>query len=88
MKLEDKSRKINLREIEQKLEVFVEKGIAKKKPNGFEINLKEHKILGTGEIHNKLIITAREASKSAIEKVKKSGGEIQLGKKVNKEKTA
>jgi large subunit ribosomal protein L15 len=84
----DKSRKINLREIEQKLIVFVEKGIAKKTSNGFEINLKDHKILGTGNTTNKLIIIAKEASKSAIEKIKKNGGEIQLGKKVNKEKTA
>ena len=85
----DKSKKINLREIELNLEVYIKKGIAKKTGDKFEINLKSHKILGTGNIKNKLIIAAKAASKSALEKVKKNGGEIQLSKKVNKsEKTA
>ncbi|RLG13518.1 hypothetical protein DRN69_05460 [Candidatus Pacearchaeota archaeon] len=43
-----------------------------------EINLKDYKILGQGDVKNKLIIKAKEASKSAIEKVKKAGGEILL----------
>jgi len=52
----------------------------------WEINLSSYKILGTGEAlqgglphkgaKNKLIIKAKEASKSAIDKVKKAGGEI------------
>ena len=36
------------------------------------------------ELLKKLVEEAKEASKSAIEKVKKIGGEIQLGKKSNK----
>ena len=51
------------------------------KGDAWEINLKKYKILGTGEVKNKLIITAKAASKSAIEKVKKMGGEIILLKK-------
>ncbi len=41
-----------------------------------EVNLSTYKILGKGEIKDKFIIKALEASKSAIEKVKKAGGEI------------
>ena len=88
----DKRNRINLQEIELNLETYIKKGIAKKTKDGFEINLSNYKILGKGEIlqggvphkeaKNKLIIRAKEASKSAIEKIKKTGGEIQLGKKL------
>ena len=77
----DKRDRINLHKIESNIEKY-----GKKTPKGFEINLSSYKILGTGEVKNKLIIKAKEASKSAIEKVKKAGGEIQLP--VKKEKKA
>ena len=76
----DKRKRINLGEIQTSIESFVKKGIAKKISGGFEINLSDFKILGDGEVKEKLIIQAKEASKSAIEKVKKAGGEIQLKK--------
>ena len=69
----DKRKRINLFSIEQNLESY-----GKKQGDKWEINLKDYKILGTGEVKNKLIIKAKEASKTAIEKVKKSGGEIQV----------
>ncbi len=69
----DVRERINLRQIETHLEKYGKKG-----KDGWEINLKEYKILGAGEVKNKLIIKAKEASKSAIEKVKKMGGEILL----------
>jgi large subunit ribosomal protein L15 len=75
----DKSDKMNLKDIESKIEK-----IGKKTTKGYEINLSSYKILGKGEIKNKIIITAKSASKSAIEKIKKAGGEIILIK--NKEK--
>jgi len=69
----DTRNRINLQTIEINL------GKYGKQINGkFEINLKNYKILGIGEVKNKLIIKAKEASKSAIEKVKKAGGEIIL----------
>lgn len=71
----DKSDKINLRDIELKLDK-----LAKKTEKGYEIDLSSYKILGEGEVKNKLIITAKSASKSAIDKIKKSGGEIILPK--------
>jgi len=72
----DKSNRINLQLIEKNLKKY-----GKKTNKGFEIDLSSYKILGTGEVKNKLIIKARAASKSAIEKVKKGSGEIILPKK-------
>ena len=72
----DTRKRINLGDIEKNLEKY-----GKKSRDKFEINLSDYKILGKGEVKNKLIIKAKEASKSAIEKVKKKGGEILLKKK-------
>ncbi len=69
----DKRKRINLQTIENNLETY-----GKKAGDKWEINLSDYKILGTGEVKNKLIIKAKEASQSAIDKVKKSGGEIQV----------
>lgn len=82
----DKRKRINLQSIELNLQKY-----GKKVGNKWEIDLKKYKILGTGEVKNKLIIKALGASKSAIEKVKMAGGEITLssgkgGKKVDKKK--
>ena len=78
----DTRQRINLHQIEMNLEKYGEKTA-----KGFEVNLKKYKILGKGEVKNKLIITAKEASASAIEKVKAKGGEIILSRvKVEKPK--
>lgn len=71
---------INLGDISKNLQSFVKKGIAKKSKENHEIKLEKYKILGEGEVNEKLIIRAGAASKSAIEKVKKFGGEIILVK--------
>ena len=77
----DKRLRINLEQIEKNLEKY-----GKKTAKGWEINLEKYKILGEGDIKNKLIIRALEASKSATEKVKKSGGGIILSSKKEGEK--
>ena len=69
----DKRKRISLRTIEQNLETF-----GKKVGDKWEINLEGYKILGNTEVKHKLAIKAKEASESAIEKVKKAGGEIQV----------
>lgn len=69
----DKRRRINLHTIENNLESY-----GKKEGDKWIINLEDYKILGEGEIKTKLVIKAKEASESAIEKVKKAGGEIKL----------
>jgi len=63
---------MNLSDINAKLSTF------KKTNNGYEINLKGYKILGDGDITEKLIITASSFSKSAKEKIEKAGGKCNL----------
>ncbi len=67
----DIRQRINLSQIELNLKKY-----GKQVGDKWEINLAKYKILGTGEVANKLMIKCLEASKSAIEKVKKAGGEI------------
>ena len=69
----DKRNRINLRQIEENLEK-----LGKKTSKGFEIDLTSYKILGEGEVKEKLIIKAKEASSSAVEKVERFGGKILL----------
>jgi large subunit ribosomal protein L15 len=82
----DKRKRINLKDIESNFERYIKNGIAKKTSKGFEINLEDYKILDSSKkyiLKNKLIIKAKEASGSAIEKVKKVGGMIILRGKEN-----
>lgn len=67
---------INLDEIEERMHKFLEKKIAKKTSKGIELKLKDYKILGRGELKEKLIIEAAAFSKEATEKIKKAGGEL------------
>lgn len=82
----DIRKRINLQQINSNIENYIKKGVAKSITGGFEINLENYKILGEGEVSKKLIIKAKQASESAINKVKKAGGEIQIRfpeKKIN-----
>jgi large subunit ribosomal protein L15 len=72
----DKRQRIDLKQIQNNLESY-----GKKTSKGWEINLENYKILGKLDIKEKLIITAFEASKGAIESIKKLGGEITLKEK-------
>ena len=74
----DRRQRINLRDVELNLNVYLKNGKAKKTSAGYEINLSNYKILGEGEVKNKLFINAFEASESAKEKVEKAGGEIKV----------
>ncbi len=69
----DIRQRINLATIELNIDRY-----GKKKGDVYEVKLEKYKILGTGEVKNKLNIVCFEASKSAIEKVKKAGGNIQI----------
>lgn len=85
----DKRHRINLEDIELNIESFMKKGIAKKTGKGIEIDLQNYKILDASQeytLKNKLIIKAKKASKSAIKKIRKVGGEILLSKNTGNEK--
>ena len=80
----DKRDRINLQTIEKNIKTYVKKGIAKKISGGFKIELKNYKILGSSKEYmpkNKLIIKSKEASQTAIDKVKEKGGEINFTQK-------
>ena len=83
----DTRKRINLKDIETNMNSYIRRGLMKKTAKGFEIELKGYKILAEGEVKNKLIIKAKEASASAIEKVKKAGGEVILQSMKKSEKT-
>lgn len=67
----DKRKRINLGTIQENLASY-----GKKKGDKWEVELKDYKILADGDVKDKIIIKAQEASKAVIEKVKKAGGEI------------
>ncbi len=73
----DKSKFINLRDIEKDIEKY--------KNN--EINLKDYKVLGDGEVTRAVTIKARAFTKSAKQKIEKAGGKIILTKVYNSSKT-
>src|SRR3990167_3266224 len=67
----DKRKRINLEDLELNLEKY-----GKKSGDKWEINLEGYKILGSSGRHmskNKMVIKAKEASESAVEKVRKAG---------------
>jgi len=75
----DKRKRINLQDITANLEKY-----GKKSGGKWEVELQDYKILGSSKEYitkDKLIIKAKEASKSAMEKVKEAGGEIILSNK-------
>ncbi|MEK6840630.1 MAG: uL15 family ribosomal protein [Nanoarchaeota archaeon] len=85
----DKRLRMNLEDIELKIDSLIKDGIAKKTGKGIEIDLKDYKILDSSKeyvLKNKLIIKAKKSSKSAAEKVKKSGGEIIVAEGIGEEK--
>ncbi len=73
----DTRQRINIDTIEKNLETY-----GKKEGEKWVINLENYKILGNGNVKSKLFITAKEASKSAIEKIEKAGGQIILSEPV------
>lgn len=74
----DIRKRINLKDIFLNIERYRKKGLVKDTPKGIEINLNKYKILGDGDVKEKIILHAKEASLNAIEKIKKAGGQIHL----------
>jgi len=67
----DIRKRVNVGEIELHLEKY-----GKKTKEGYEIKLPNYKILGNGEVKNKLFVTCLEISTSAKEKIEKAGGTV------------
>lgn len=69
---------INLQQISDNLNSFVQKGLAKDNKGTYELDLSEYKILSDGELSVKATIKAHSASKSAVDKAAKSGSKIEI----------
>ena len=72
---------INLGEIQDRLPSLVEKGIAKEENGTYVVDLTSmgvDKLLGSGSVSKPMKIIVDEASERAIEKVKSSGGEVEI----------
>jgi len=90
-KIITKIKAINLKTIEQNLESLLLKKIIEKKNDVYVIDLKKlgfNKVLSTGKITKKFNIKCEYASKKAVDKIKKAGGNIVLEEKKVKEKPA
>ncbi|MBI5871714.1 uL15 family ribosomal protein [archaeon] len=74
----DKRNAINLRDVEKNIDSYIKQGFAKKTKEGIEIEFRDYKILGEGDVKEKLIIKAKSFSKSAKENIEKSGGKAVL----------
>ena len=72
---------LNIKELDLTIEDLTQKNIATKTGTTYSINMKDlnvQKILGRGEINNKINITVDKASKRAIEKIESAGGKVTL----------
>ena len=69
----DTRKRINLKDLELHLEKY-----GKKEKEGYLINLPNYKILGDGEVKNKLFVKCLEISASAKEKIEKAGGSVSV----------
>ncbi len=68
---------INLRDIEKNYE-----NLMKKFGKNEWLELSGYKVLGDGEINEKIYLKVKEISKNALDKIKKAGGEVDILKKV------
>jgi large subunit ribosomal protein L15 len=72
---------LNIKDLDLTIEDLTQKNIATKTGTTYTINLKDlnvQKILGRGEVNNKINITVNKASKRAIEKIESAGGKVTL----------
>ncbi|RMF55286.1 50S ribosomal protein L15 [Candidatus Woesearchaeota archaeon] len=76
-----KIKAINLGDVEKKLAAWEKKGLAAKEKDAYIIDLGKlgyEKLLSKGSIKTKMSISVEKASKKAVEKVQKSGGQVNV----------
>ena len=72
---------INVKDVDENLDLWVKKGIASLKGDTYEVDLTKlgfTKLLGTGRITKKVLIKTVDATENAIKKVRQVGGEVIL----------
>ena len=75
-----KLKSINLQYIQDNFYSLTNSGKAKEEKGMYTLDFKGYKILGEGSISHKVTIKASGASASAMEKIKKAGGMIEIVK--------
>lgn len=74
----DTRQRINVGDLSQNILSYVARGKATKKGSQYEVSLKNYKLLGSGEVMVALIVTAQEASPTALKKIEAAGGKVIL----------
>lgn len=72
---------INVKDLDIKIENFVQNESALKSGNTYTINLNDvniQKVLGRGDINKKMNISVKKASEKAIQKIEAAGGKVTL----------
>ena len=72
---------VNISYLEEHLPKLLAKKLINEEAKGFAVDLKNlgyNKLIGSGKVTKKFIITVEAASKKAVERVKKAGGEVIL----------
>ncbi len=75
-------RAINLSDIDEKIESWVQEGKAEKKGSSYEVDISKlgyDKVLGGGKLTRKVQIKADSFSESAKKKIEDAGGEVLTG---------
>lgn len=75
-KVTPKPKVITLAFINQNISSLVKNEKAVESKGAYELNLEGYKVIGNDDVRYKLKVNATAASKSAIEKIKKAGGEV------------
>ena len=69
----------NVGDIDRSIEALVEEGAAQETEDGYEVHadaLGVDKVLGSGQVRNRLVVHADDFSDSAVEKIEEAGGEV------------
>ncbi len=72
---------INIKDLDYKIEIFVQEKVASKSADAYSINLNDiniQKILGRGQITKQINVSVNKASGRAIEKIEAAGGKVTL----------
>lgn len=77
---------INLDDLSRRLHLLISQGKARESKGKYELDFSGYKLLGGGELSEKINIKVSGASASAEKKIKDAGGEIILPSKDNNEK--
>jgi large subunit ribosomal protein L15 len=77
-KVKPKPKTITIKYINENLHTLIEQEKAVESKGVYDLNLEGYKLVGDEDVHHKFKIKATAASKTAILKIKKAGGEVVL----------